>query len=112
MEIKLVINNGFAYGDPAPETFGLPSNAQFVNGSDYDIVRIQVKDGKILVGRDYCSWVHFVDADGCNHIIYRCPNCGAWDVHRTCPQCGKSPQDDTELKEYEIASEFPIDIEV
>ena len=111
MELRLMINNDFSCGVPGPEAFGL-SSAQFVNGSDYDIVRIQVKDGKILVGRDYCSWVHFVDADGCNHIIHRCPHCGAWDVHRECYKCGKSPQDETELKEYEIASEFPIDIDV
>jgi len=111
MELRLMINNDFGYGVPGPEAFGLHSDAQFVNGSDYDIVRIQVKDGKILVGRDYCSWVHFVDADGCNHIIQRCPHCGAWDVHRECYECGKDPQDETELKEYEI-SEFPIDITV
>ena len=110
MELRLMINNDFSYGVPGPEAFGL-SSAQFVNGSDYDIVRIQVKGGKILAGRDYCSWVYFVDADGCNHIIHRCPHCGAWDVHRECYKCGKSPQDGTELKEYEI-SEFPIDISV
>jgi len=110
MELRLMINNDFSCGVPGPEAFGL-SSAQFVNGSDYDVIHLHITEDKILVGRDFCSWVHFVDADGCNHIIQRCPHCGAWDVHRECYECGKDPQEETELKEYEI-SEFPIDISV
>ena len=110
MELRIMINNDFSCGVPSPEAFGL-SSAQFVDGSDYDVIHLHITEDKILAGRDYCSWVHFVDADGCNHIIQRCPHCGAWDVHRECYKCGKSPQDETELKEYEI-SEFPIDITV
>jgi len=112
MELRLTINNNFAYGEPRPEEFGLPPTAKFVNGSDYDVLHLRIDGEIILFGREYCSWVHFLDAaDGCNYIIHRCPHCGAWDVHRTCSKCGKDPQEETELKEYSI-SEFPIDISV
>ena len=109
MELRVRVDNKFAMGVPGPEQVGVPKEALFSNGADYSVLYIRLDGDKILAGRDFCGWLHYVEPDGCNHIIIQCPHCGAWGVHRHCEQCGKDPQDETEFREYRM-DEFPIDI--